>query len=58
MSFTRVSRSVKKERKTMHGFQTPNNRKTKKIVKKATKYKKQSVCSSEGRMSKFKRKKH
>jgi hypothetical protein len=27
MTFTRVFRSVNEERKTMHGFQIPNNRK-------------------------------
>jgi hypothetical protein len=40
------------------GFKLPTVEKLKKIVKKATKSKQQGVCSSEGRMTKLKRKKH
>jgi hypothetical protein len=40
MTFTRVFRSVDEERKTMHGFQTPNEQKNSTtIVKKVTKSK-------------------
>jgi hypothetical protein len=58
MSFTGVSRSVKKERTKMHWFQTPNGRKTQTTMKKATKSKQQGVCSSKIKKSKLKRKKH
>jgi hypothetical protein len=58
MSFTRVSCSVKKERKTVDWFQTPNSRKNSKIMKRATKYKQQGICTSKGRMLKLNGKKH
>jgi hypothetical protein len=58
MSFTRVSRSVKKERKNNAWVSNSQQQKNSKIMKKATKSKQQGVCSSEGRMSKLNGKKH
>jgi hypothetical protein len=58
MSFTRVSRSVKKERKNNAWVSDSRQQKNSKIMKKATKSKQQSIYSSEGRISKLNGKKH
>jgi hypothetical protein len=58
MSFTRVSCSVKKERKNSVLISNSQQQKnSKKKMKKATKSKQKGICSLEGRMSKFSGKK-